>query len=206
MASIPPSQNAHVSMAHFVPNIDPVLVYKIFLAASSFLISSGAVIVRRSGNESHPLSPSPPPQATSSLQGEQSTITRPSNQANPSLHRSPSARENDHYSLRTPVNAASQASAPSLPKHQGCPTVGIDLSTRIVGHGNNIRIPPLEDNVLLVSALSHASKFGSEVTIRMGVSVYGSKNSVTYETSSMGEGKKRKTEERDEKVNIKRRG
>ena len=208
MASFPPSQNAHVPMTRFVPAIDPVLIYKVFLAASSFLITSGAVVIRRSEQENRP---GPRPQAVISRRGEHANIIGPSSEASPPPQRSSSARQNGYYSWETPVDAAPQALVPDPSKHQGCPTVGIDLSTRIVGHGNNIKLPPLENSLLLASILSHASTKGAEATIRMGVSVYGSKNSISYETPSVREGhpvqgKKRKVEEKEEQIGHKRRG
>ena len=210
MASVPPMQNAQVPMSRLVSAIDPVLVYKIFLAASSFLITSGADIIRRAEHERPPSRRNTRSQARPPQQAVPEAVTSRSSRPSLPLQHSPYARPKDHYSLATPTKVTSQAPALDPSKDQHNPTIDVDISTRIVGHGNSIRIPSLDNNPLLASILSHASKTGSGIAIKMGVSVYGSKNSVVYDASSTAEGhsvhgKKRKLDDKEERADVKRR-
>ena len=187
------------------------MVYKIFLAASSFLITSGLVIVRRAEKDDRPPSHTTRSQSPSPIRGVSLPISQSSTST---MHKSPQLPRRsvqDHYSLRAPVPPA--ASIPELvpPQQSHSATITVDLSTRVIGHGNHIRLPAAPDTSALANILASATKLGSDVTIKTGASIYGSKNIIAWETPTIAEGssahsKKRKNEARDEKTNYKRRG
>ena len=214
MASVPPPRDARLALINYVPTVDPILVYKIFLAASSFLITSGAVVVRRCENGSHPPCPPPRLQSIPPAPGRAPTTASSSsyNAATSPLRPARRAAFQDHYSLKAPVQTVPSTFLTSSPKQHHVSTIDVDLTTRVMGHGNNVEVPNLQHNPVLASALAHASKTGSDVTIRAGVSIYGSRNTVAYKSTSVMEkqqvaGTKRKMDEKDEKTSsCKRRG
>ena len=187
------------------------MIYKIFLAASSFLITSGLVIVRRADKGDRPHTQAVRSQGPSPIQGASLPISQSSTSTMQEWPQLPRSSFQDHYSLRAPAQPAAAVPTISPPGRSHSATITVDLSTRVIGHGNHIRIPAAPDTSALASILASATKLGSDVTIKTGASIYGSKNVIAWDTSmtadsSPAHGKKRKNDERDEKTHYKRRG